>query len=282
MSEATTSELSPADTKTSWRRWVTTYPIIAFLVPTYVFQTVLALMHHYEIRNYGAGVLRPFAPAFFAFVVAWIADGKPTAMKYLKSFTLYRQPWYYYAFALLYPSAVGAVSLVILRIIGLNTHIELDWESVETFEFFFLQVRVAASEELAWVSFMVAVLATRYRLFQASMFVGFAWGVWYIPLVLTVIQVAPGFPIGPLIINFMCIASICAWLYARTKSALLVFIMQFTTAYTGQIVPVLPLRGGDLQYEAFVVCKCVFAVALYVFWGPKPLFGAAKAAHDDR
>jgi membrane protease YdiL (CAAX protease family) len=260
------------------QRW----PEPTFLLPTYVVQIALALIHHLEIRSYGAGHLRPLIPALLALGTVWLASGRLEALKLLTAFLEVRRPARYYAFALLYPTAVGLVSLAFLRLVGLNQHVELDFESVGTFEFFELQIRVALSEELAWVSFLTTALSRRFRPFLASMFVGVAWGVWYIPLVLVQIQIAPGFPILPLILNFMCIAAICAWLYLRTKSAFLVFLMQITTAYTGQIVPVLPLRGGETQYVAFVLAKCVFAVALFVLWGPKPLFGLAPAAATSR
>jgi membrane protease YdiL (CAAX protease family) len=266
---------TPSESRAVLRRLARAWPEPVFLVPTYAVQVGLALVHHLQIRSYGAGHLRPLIPALMALFTVWLASGRSEALNYLRAFLEVRRPARHYAFALLYPTAVGLVSLAFLRLIGLNQHIELDFESVGTLEFFELQIRVALSEELAWVSFLTTALSRRFRPFLASMFVGIAWGVWYIPLVLVEIQIAPGFPILPLILNFMCIAAICAWLYLRTKSAFLVFLMQVTTAYTGQIVPVLPLRGGETQYVAFVIAKCVFAVALFVLWGPKPLFGLA-------
>jgi membrane protease YdiL (CAAX protease family) len=262
------------------RRLAQRWPEPTFLLPTYAIQVALALVHHLQIRSYGVGHLRPLIPAAMALVTVWLASGRSEASKYLRSFLEVRRPARYYAFALLYPTAVGLVSLAFLRLIGLNQHVELDFESVGTFEFFELQIRVALSEELAWVSFLTTMLSRRFRPFLASMFVGIAWGVWYVPLVLVAIQIAPGFPILPLILNFMCIAAICAWLYLRTKSAFLVFLMQITTAYTGQIVPVLPARGGETQYVAFVLAKCAFAVALFLLWGPRPLLGFAAAPRE--
>ena len=96
---------------------------------------------------------------------------------------------------------------------------------------------VAAVEEVAWIGFLLVMYARRYQLLQASIFTGLMWGVWYIPLVLAEIQVAPGLPVGPLILNFMTMAAICAWLYRRTQSAAVVFVMQLTTNYTSQIIP---------------------------------------------
>lgn len=260
-------------------RLVRRSPAAAYLLPTYAIQIVLALFHHYQLHTFGAGYFRPMFPAFVALAVSALAFGKDSALKLLKSFTSYRHPLKYYAFALLYPTVVGFISLGILRLIGVNKHIELDTESIGTFEFFELNVQVALSEELAWVGFFVALWATRYRVFTSALIVGLFWGVWYIPLIIIQVQISPGFPIVPLVINFMSIAAICAWLYQRTNSALLVFLMQITTAYTGQIVPVLPLRGGVTQYVAFVICKCFFAVALFLIWGPKPLFG--KVSHGN-
>ncbi len=247
-------------------------PDLTFLLPTFTVQCLLVASQHYQVRNYGLASLRIFFPAIFALMTAAIVYGPERARSHVASLFKYKVHPGFYAFALFYPTVVGFLSIGGLRLLGFDKPFVLELHEVSTLEFFTLSLRVSLAEEIAWVSFMLTLWSTRLGLLGASLVVGFFWGIWYIPLVLANIQVAPGFPIMPLVLNFMCIAAICAWLYQRTKSALVVFIMQFMTNYTGQIVPVLPERGGIPQYVAFVLFKCLFALALFVFWGPKPYF----------
>ncbi len=251
----------------------TRFPVTAFLVLAFGLQIGIVATQYYGIRNYGASAVRVFTPALSGVLVAWLAYGKKTAWKCVASLVDVRVPLKYWAFALLYPSFVAVLALGILRAVGAVQEIHFDFQEAAGWDFFWMTVKVAASDEVAWVSFLFMVVARRYRLFQASLFVGLFWGLWYLPLVFAEIQVAPGLPVAPLVVNFVTIASICGWLYLRTGSAAVVFVMQATTNYTSQIIPVLPQRGGVPQYVAFVVMKCLFGFALYFLWGPKPLFG---------
>jgi membrane protease YdiL (CAAX protease family) len=262
------------------RQLVATYPTSTFLVGALVTQVLFVSSQYYEIRNYGLGALRIFAPALWALTVAAVAFGKADAWKLLSSLGVWRIAPKYYAFALLYPSVVAVLALGILRLVGLVDSMQFDFHEAAGFDFFWLTIRISFVEEVAWVGFLLAIFARRWRLFAACIAAGAAWGVWYVPLVLTGIQVAPGLPILPLILNFMTIAAICGWLYVRTRSALVVFVMQVTTNYTSQIIPVLPLRGGLTQYVAFVLMKCVLGLVLYLIWGPKPLFGSVGAGRS--
>lgn len=251
------------------------YPVTVFVVLAFGLQIGIVATQYYGIRNYGASAVRAFAPALCGVLVAWLAFGKRAAWKTVTSLVDVRVPLKYWAFALLYPSFVAVLALGILRAVGAVHEFHFDFEEAAGGPFFLMTVKIAASEEVAWVSFLLVVLARRFRLFQASLIVGLLWGLWYLPLVFAEIQVAPGLPTSPLIVNFVTIAAICGWLYRRTGSAAVVFVMQATTNYTSQIIPVLPQRGGVPQYIAFVVMKCLFGFALYFLWGPKPLFGKA-------
>jgi membrane protease YdiL (CAAX protease family) len=253
------------------RHQVITFILIAFPIQAFIVWTQVK-----EIRNYGLSAARIFIPALTALFVAWVGEGPKSALKLLKSLFAWKRHPKFYLFAIFYPSFIAFLALGLLYAIKMIPDFHVDWEAGAGWGFFFLVCRIASSEEVTWVGFMTSRLARRYNLMQASAIVGALWGVWYIPLVLAEIQVTPGLPIGPLIFNFATIAAICAWLYYRTHSAAVVFMMQMATNYTSQIIPVLPQRGGMNAYIAFAGIKGVFAIVLFVFWGPKPLFGRVK------
>jgi len=257
------------------RRGIASYPAVSFCIGAFTMQVLLVLSQYYEIRNHGLASTRVFGPALWALAVTAVVSGKAGVWKLVGSLGVYRVSPKYWAFALLYPSIVALLALAILRLVGQVDRIHFDFDEAAGFDFFWLSVRISAVEEIAWVGFLIGIFARRWRLFAASIAAGVLWGMWYVPLVFAGIQVAPGLPILPLILNFMTIAAICGWLYLRTGSALVVFVMQLTTNYTSQIIPVLPLRGGLTQYIAFVVMKALLALALFWFWGPRPLFGPA-------
>jgi uncharacterized protein len=255
------------------RRIVASHPEAIFIAGAFIVQALIVLSQHLHIHNHGLSGMRLFMPAIWAIGVTFALAGGAGVRKLLGSLAVWRVAPKFYAFALLYPSAVALFALGALRLTGQVETIHFDFGEAAGFDFLWLSVRISLVEEIAWVGFLLERLSRRWRLFGACMAAGAAWGVWYIPLVLAEIQVAPGLPIFPLILNFMTIAAICGWLYLRTKSAFVVFVMQLTTNYTSQIIPVLPLRGGVRQYIAFVVMKALLALALYWFWGPRPLFG---------
>jgi len=276
-SDETTAATQPTQPATPIRRIFATYPVTLFFTLAMILQIIATLTQYYNIRNYGLGFLRPFSPAICALIVAGIGQGWKKSWSFVTSLFKVKVHPKYYFFALLYPSFVGLLALGILRAVGAVHEFHLDLEGAKELDFFILSIKVASSEEIAWVGFLLTIYATRYRLFQAAVITGLFWGVWYIPLVIADIQVAPGLPIIPLLLNFGTIAAICAWLYIRTRSAFAVFLMQLTTNYSSQTIPVLPLRGGIPQYVTFVLIKCLFAAALFIFWGPKPMFGRQKA-----
>ena len=256
------------------RRFVASYPVAVFIAGAFTLQALIVLSQHFQIHNHGLSGVRLFMPAICAIGVSFAIAGGAGVRKLLRSLAVWRVAPKFYAFALLYPAAVALFALGALHLTGQVESIHFDFGEAAGLDFLWLSVRISLVEEIAWVGFLLERLSQRWRLFGACVAAGAAWGVWYIPLVLAEIQVAPGLPILPLILNFMTIAAICGWLYLRTKSAFVVFVMQLTTNYTSQIIPVLPLRGGVRQYIAFVVMKALFALALYWFWGPRPLFGA--------
>ncbi len=267
---------SAATGRTGIVGWLAERPVSVFLVLAFGLQIGIVATQYYGIRNYGASALRAFTPAICGILVAGLTFGKKAALKCITSLFDLRVPIKYWLFALIYPSFVAVLALGLLRMVGAVKEFHFDFQEAAGWDFFLMTIKIAASNEVAWVSFMLVVLARRYRLFQASLIVGLLWGLWYLPLVFADIQVVPGLPTSPLIINFVTIAAICGWLYLRTGSAAVVFVMQATTNYTSQIIPVLPQRGGVAQYIAFVVMKCLFGFALYIFWGPKPLFGKVE------
>ncbi len=274
MTQELASKAAPQGALPTVRRLIAENPVTAYIILSSITQVVMVALQHYDIRNYGMSGLRPFTPAIIGVVVGGIAFGKATARKYLTSLLEWRLPLKFYAFAFLYPPVVAFTSLGVLRLIGLNETIHLELVELTKLDLFTLTVKIAIVEEIAWVGFLLSTFARRWRLFSAAAVTGAVWGIWYIPLILTEIQVTPGLPILPLIVNFMTIAVICAWLYYRTRSAFIVCLMQITTNYTGQVIPVLPERGGITQYVAFVILKSLLAAVLFVFWGPKPLFGS--------
>jgi hypothetical protein len=265
--------LGPSVHQNPLLRMIATYPITTYVVVAVFVHAALVASQHYEVRNYGLGAVRIFTPAIIALAITLIAYGRAAATKNISSLFKVKVAAKYYLFALTYPAFVGTLALGCLFLVGAVHDLHFDFEDAAGLRFFSLTGRVAAVEEIAWIGFLLIMYARRYHLLQASILTGLMWGIWYIPLVLAEIQVAPGLPIGPLILNFMTMAAICGWLYRRTQSAAVVFVMQLTTNYTSQIIPVLPLRGGMAPYVAFVVMKALFALALYIFWEPKPWFG---------
>lgn len=254
------------------------YPATWFFAITL---TVQAFLVWAEVNGYAHSLMiraRLYMPAVFALAMTYALYGSEGLKKTGKSLILLRLPWYWYAFALSYAPLMGVLPVYLFKVLGLTQHVEYDTAIVEESGFFFFKMILTISvvEEISWVSFGMVHLQKRFSPFVATLMGGAAWGLWYVPLNSAGIQVAGDFPNIPMVVNFMAIGACCGWLYYHTKSAMLVALMQVITNYASLTFPVLPRPGAMGIYYAFIAVKCVFALGLFLWKGPLPLFSKGK------
>lgn len=127
--------------------------------------------------------------------------------------------------------------------------------------------------EIVWISYAIRRLSANFTPYVSALIVGLAWTAWWVPMVFYNIGIVPGLPIAALLFNQIGIAAMCTFVYMHTKSGLLVLCLQITFNFTILILPVTPTVGGFITYWVFAVSYFTAALLLFVYFGPKPLFG---------
>jgi membrane protease YdiL (CAAX protease family) len=125
--------------------------------------------------------------------------------------------------------------------------------------------------EIVWVSYAIGQLSKRFTTLVACLIVGSFWTAWWVPIVILQIGVIPDLPLGGLWISMLGVATICGFVYAKTRSGLVVLLMQFTFNSSLLVFPVTPSSGGIPTFWIFSAFYLCVAVLLHVIFGPRPL-----------
>ncbi len=128
--------------------------------------------------------------------------------------------------------------------------------------------------EIVWISYAVRRFSERVSYYAAGLLVGVFWTMWWTPIVLYNIGVAPDLPLAGLLLNQTGVALMCAFFYAQTKSGISILVMQVVFNNCIFIFPVLPTTGGVGTYWAFGIVYFLSATGLFLMFGPRPLFSA--------
>ncbi|MBF9034657.1 hypothetical protein HKCCE2091_10420 [Rhodobacterales bacterium HKCCE2091] len=232
-----------------------------------------------SLFSYGRFLLLGIA----VFVIVFTFRGIEGVLYVVRPMLVWKRPIGWYAFALLLCPLFALVFLAGYGIVtgrGLGL-IELNLNVATRFD---VLIRLAFGSlvgELVWISYCLRKMAGRSTPYIAGLVIGFYWALWWYPAVLTQIGVLPGLNIGSLLIAQTAVALTCSFLYARTESGFLVFIMQVIFQITLLVLPVAPTTGGPTTFLLFSIAYFLFATALFLVYGPKPLFaspGRAAAA----
>lgn len=118
--------------------------------------------------------------------------------------------------------------------------------------------------EIVWISYAVSILSRRVSPFLAGLSVGVVWTLWWLPMVWFNIGVIPDLPVPVLFLHQCAIAAMCAFVYMRTRSGLIVFLMQAGVNASFLVFPVAPTTGGA---EVYTTLAAVYAVAVLMLYG---------------
>lgn len=130
--------------------------------------------------------------------------------------------------------------------------------------------------EIVWVSYAINRLSGRFTVLEASLIVGAFWTLWWMPIVVMGVSVIPGLSFSVLLVNMLGIATMCGFVYAHTRSGLVVLTLQVTLNLMLLVFPVAPYSGGAKTFWLFALVYLLSAVALHVFFGPRPLLSLRK------
>lgn len=127
--------------------------------------------------------------------------------------------------------------------------------------------------EIVWVSYAVRKLSEEFTPYVSALIVGLAWTLWWLPMSIYNFGIIPDLPLVALLFNQMGVAAMCAFVYHHTRSGFLILLMQCVFNSTILVFPVTPTEGGPLTYWAFALTYFAMAALLFIWFGPRPLFG---------
>ncbi|MFX0544537.1 hypothetical protein ACEWPL_003200 [Roseovarius sp. S1116L3] len=125
--------------------------------------------------------------------------------------------------------------------------------------------------EIVWISYAVRRLSHIFTTYISAMIVGLAWTAWWAPMVFYNVGIVPDLPLAALLINQTGVAAMCAFIYMRSKSGVLVLCMQVMFNLAILVFPVTPTAGGTATYWAFACTYFISALLLFRLFGPRPL-----------
>lgn len=127
--------------------------------------------------------------------------------------------------------------------------------------------------EIVWVAYSINTLANRTGMLAGSLIVGGFWTLWWVPIVLFGQGIVPELPLVPLLVGMLGIATMCGFVYLSSHSGPVVLLLQIMVNTTFLVFPVVPTNGGNLTYLGFSATYLLASLALFIFFGPRPLFG---------
>lgn len=233
-------------------------------------------------------VLGVFGPTAAAFLVAWTTEGRAGVDRLVSKVLLWRVGLRWYLLA-----GLGPV-LIMLAATGLSVALNgsptgeiqvvriLLLPSVFVSVFFFGPLE----QEAGWRGYALPSLQQHHSALVSALVVGFAWGVWHIPLFWT-----PGAPqyssiqgnsVAPLVIAVAVIYDtsltiLFAWLFNNTKGSLVIAFLFHTSIDTALLVPMLLgltqglLAGNSQIFLIFLALIFVWVAVVLVAAGPSRL-----------
>tara|TARA_R110000765_G_scaffold168384_3_gene273416 strand:+ start:39311 stop:40144 length:834 start_codon:yes stop_codon:yes gene_type:complete len=176
----------------------------------------------------------------------------------------------WYLFSLLFAMSVGSITLIFKGLLyesDIFSFLHFDFAG-QTLKGCLVLLIWAFLGEVVWVSYCVRELSKIVKPFYASLLVGLFWTLWWIPIIYHGEGILPGIPIGPLSIFMMGIAGMCAVVYGRTKSGVVVLVMQFMVNMTLNILSVSPTKGGVPTFTAFAITYFLTMLIFMYFMNP--------------
>ncbi|MEH6525535.1 MAG: CPBP family glutamic-type intramembrane protease [Sneathiella sp.] len=209
-----------------------------------------------------------------AFSFTLLRLGIPGVLDLLRPMLVWRVPIRWYLFALFWLAVFAIGVLFVSNILRGESFKEIPFTFSLFGNFGLLKGIVLNSiiEEIVWVGLVLTLLQKQFSVFVSSQILAIFWFLWWVPIVLYGRSVIPDLPLSVLWFHYLGIAATCAWVYYFTKSGLVVAIMQMLTNALSLIVPILPHLSDFNTYLAFIFGKFIFAILLFGFFGPKPLF----------
>lgn len=228
--------------------------------------------------------LRVFFPLGLAMLLTTYLDGWGALGKLFGSYLHWQVPLRWYALAFSWKFILGYVGILLAVVAGLDEWpgwLNRNWLS-ETIRNAFFVVGIAFVEETSWIRFSVTRLQEKRSALFCATWVGTAWGLWYLMMMLLGEGVPDGIPWYAFMISMFSLSVFLTWAYNSTRSGMVLLIMQVFSNCAFLSVPMLPVPEKPPYFmNAFVALFLLVSVLIIRRWGARNLSAYLRACWSD-
>ncbi len=280
------------------RAFITRYPVAVFVTLTLLAQFCVVLttwwlipagleMHSDDPGSHMAHAifrLRVFFPLGLAIAMTVYLDGWGGLRKLFGSYFHWRVPAKWYALAFSWKFLLGYLGIFSVVAMGFDQWpgwLNYNWLS-ETIRNAAFVIGIAVVEETSWIRFSVTRLQEKRTALFSATWVGLAWGIWYLMMMLLGEGVPDGIPWYAFLTSMFSLAVFLTWAYNSTRSGVVLLIMQIFSNCAFLSVPMLPVPEKPPYFmNAFVVLFLLVSFLIIRFVGARNMARYERARWSD-
>lgn len=249
--------------------------IFTFLL-TYICHGALAFLNYQgvvQLLSFPGQVLYILggsSPTIMAFVVVHAFYNGDDKKAFYRSLVDFKQPFFYYAFALLTPVLLGMIFLLIASLFGNPAFAQVS-SPLQFLVFFFPAILFGGLEEVGWRGILQKRLSQKFSPLPLAIIIGVIWGAWHLPMFL--IPDLGNTPAGylPFVLQGIVLSLFLTYLYAKTASIPLVVFCHAAINAAGSIGLMIPFENRPDVYIYILIGLAVGAVLLSTHAGERGL-----------
>ncbi len=280
------------------RSFITRYPVAVFVTLTLLAQfsvvlaTWLLIPEGQEMHSDSPGArlahmvfrFRVFFPLVLAIWLTVYLDGWGGLKKLFGSYFHWRVPAKWYALAFSWKFILGYMGIGLVVAMGMDTTdhwINHNFLS-ETIRNAAFVIGIAFVEETSWIRFSVTRLQEKRSALFSATWVGMAWGLWYLMMMLLGEGVPDGIPWYAFMISMFSLSVFLTWAYNSTRSGTVLLIMQVFSNCAFLTVPMLPVPEKPPYFmNAFVVLFLLVSFLIIRACGARNMSRYVRARWSD-
>ena len=248
--------------KHHWKKFI----IFTFLL-TYICHGTLAILNHQgvlQLLSFPGQVLYILggsSPTITAFVVVHFFYNGDDKKAFYRSLVDFKQPFFYYAFALLTPIVLGVIFLLIAYLLG-NPAFAQVRSPLLFFVFLFPAILFGGLEEVGWRGILQERFSNVIKPLPLATIIGLIWGAWHLPMFL--IPDLGNTPAGiiPFILQGIVFSMFLTYLFVKTASIPLVVFCHAAMNAAGSIGLMMPFENRLEVYVYILIGLAMGAVLL--------------------
>ena len=213
-----------------------------------------------------------FGPSLAGLTTVALFDRLPGVKRWLKRCLFWRIGWGWYAIAAFAPFGMMVSALALHAAMGGTVPPSPAARSLWLSALIFGQILLQGGplgEEFGWRGYMLPALTHHFGWRLASLTVGGVWALWHLPLFFIPGMAQANMPMALFMASTVALSVVFARLSVNTRFSVLPAIVLHWSVNAGSwAIPVTPQNGVMQTY--YLVIGLLFAVAIFVFFKPRP------------